>query len=108
MPTIETSIAKLANAINNLIVRHDNITGSSSQKGHVQAGGVPQSIGTSLNAGTDNGYYARADHVHTVNTSNITDSHAYNNIGTNQNVSQQAINSAINQKIGEAITYINQ
>ena len=69
--TGSTKIISLANKIKDLITTHENKTGSSSQKGHVQAGGTPQTIGQSLAAGTDNGYYARADHVHTVNYSNI-------------------------------------
>ena len=69
--TGSTKIVSLANKIKELITTHENKTGSSLQKGHVQAGGAPQTIGKSLSAGTDNGYYARADHVHTVDYSNI-------------------------------------
>lgn len=72
-------IQSLATAIINLITTHSNLTGSSLQKGHVQAGGAPQTIGTSLSAGTDNGYYARADHVHTVDYSNIQNKHTADN-----------------------------
>ena len=53
--------------ISSLLSNHLNIRGSSEQFGHVKAGGVPQQISTSAGAaGTDNGYYARADHVHKV------------------------------------------
>lgn len=68
---IPAKIVELASAIINLVTTHENKTGSSTQKGHVQAGSAPQTIGTSLSAGTDNGYYARADHVHTVDYSNV-------------------------------------
>lgn len=66
-----TKINSLATKIKGLISTHEAKTGSSLQKGHVQAGGAPQTIGKNLSAGTDNGYYARADHVHTVDFSNI-------------------------------------
>ncbi len=66
-----SKIQALANQIKQLITNHANITATSSQKGHSQAGGVPQAIGDSLSAGTDNGYYSRADHVHTVDYSKI-------------------------------------
>lgn len=66
-----TRINSLATKIKGLISTHEAKTGSSLQKGHVQAGGAPQTIGKTLSAGTDNGYYARADHVHTVDFSNI-------------------------------------
>lgn len=111
MSLSETAIAKinsLANAITNLITTHYNLTSSSQQKGHSQAGGAPQTIGDSLSAGTDNGFYARADHVHTAQTSHVTDTNAYSNLQTNANATQAQINSAINTKIGEAIAYINQ
>lgn len=102
-----TKITALAIAITNLITTHYNLTGSSQQKGHVQAGGAPQGIGTSLSAGTDNGYYARADHVHTAKTENIKDDNAYTNLGISANASQEEINQAINDVIGDAIAYIN-
>lgn len=70
-----TIINNLATAISdkitNTLETHENKTSSSTQKGHSQAGSAPQTIGTSLSAGTDNGYYARADHVHTVDYSNV-------------------------------------
>lgn len=100
-------ITSLATAITNLITTHYNLTGSSQQKGHVQAGSTPQAIGDSLAAGTDNGFYARADHVHSASTAHVKDTNAYANLGTNTNASQQAINQAINSKIGDAIDYIN-
>ena len=92
-------ILALASAITNLITSHYNITGSSQQKGHTQAGGAPQSIGDSLSAGTDNGYYARADHVHTATTSHVKDTNAYSNLNISANSTQQQINYAINQRI---------
>ena len=69
--TGSTKITQLANKLKGLLTIHENKTGSSTQKGHVQAGGAPQGIGTTLQAGTDNGYYARADHVHTVDYNNV-------------------------------------
>ena len=78
--TISQKIINLATSITNLITQHSNITGSSQEKGHVQAGGAPQSIGDSLTAGTDNGYYARADHVNTATTQHITDTNSYSNL----------------------------
>jgi len=39
-------ITALATAITNLITTHYNLTGSSQQKGHVQAGSTPQAIGS--------------------------------------------------------------
>ena len=71
--SIPAKITQLASAIIGLITTHENKTGSSLQKGHVRAGGAPQTIGESLSAGTDNGYYARADHVHTVSYNNISE-----------------------------------
>ena len=86
----QEKIDNVVNAIKGLITEHHNITGSSSKKGHVQAGGVPQEIGTSLSAGTDNGFYARADHIHTTSYNNLKDvpetfpptdhTHSYNDI----------------------------
>jgi len=104
----QTIVTSLVNAIKGQISSHYNITGNSSTKGHVQAGGVPQSIGDSLSAGTDNGYYARADHVHTVQTSHVTDTSTYPNIGTSQNAKQNEINSAIDEKIGRIPTSTSQ
>lgn len=75
----QTKLQQLAQSIKNLISSHYAITGSSSKKGHVQAGSTPQSIGTSLSAGTDNGYYARADHVHTVSYDKISGTPNLNN-----------------------------
>ena len=105
--SLSSAITSLKNAINKLVTDHSNVTSNSSRKGHSMAGGVPQQIGTSLSAGTDNGYYARADHVHTATTTNITDTNAYNNLGTSANANQAAINSAINSKIGNVITFFN-
>lgn len=92
-------IQNLASAIINLITEHASTQSSSTTQGHSKAGGVPQSIGKNLNAGTDNGYYARADHVHTASTDNITDNNAYNILGTAKNSTQQEINQAINNAI---------
>ena len=105
--TAAQKIVSLATAITNLITTHYNITSSSSTKGHSKAGGAPQTIGDSLSAGTDNGFYARADHVHTATTEHVSDTSAYANLGTSANASQKAINQAINGKIGDAISYIN-
>ena len=76
--SLQTKIEALATKINNRIsslsnkiTTHEEKTSSNLQKGHAQAGGTPQTIGTSLSAGTDNGYYARADHVHTVKFNKI-------------------------------------
>ena len=102
-----TRIQRLAQSIRDLVITHSNVTGSSLQKGYVQAGGAPQTIGTSISAGTDNGFYARADHVHTATTANITDSNSYSNLGVSSQSNQQAINRAIDSAIGDAIDYIN-
>lgn len=89
--SIDNVCNAIVNKINNLISTHNNDTNSHPDKapknhasssttygksssqnyGHAKAGGSPQAIGTSLAAGTDNGIYARADHVHTVAYSNI-------------------------------------
>ena len=66
-----TKITNLANMIVGLVSTHENKTSSSSQKGHSQAGSTPQALGKNLAAGTDNGFYARADHVHTVSYDNV-------------------------------------
>ena len=97
--TILTPVEKVAQAIKDLINTHANTTSSSSTKGHTQAGGIPQSIGTSSSAGTDNGYYARADHIHTAQTDNIIDTHSYSKLNITSNSSQAQINAAINNKI---------
>lgn len=74
--SLPETIANFANSITNIIDRkirkHNNSHGSSSDFGHVKAGGTPRPIGTTLSAGTDNGYYARADHIHTATIANIT------------------------------------
>ena len=73
----KSKITYLTTSIRNFVAReitaHANTTANNSTKGHVKAGGVPQSIGTTLSAGTDNGYYARADHIHTASYNNLTD-----------------------------------
>lgn len=109
--TAAQKIEALASAIINLITTHSNITGSSQTKGHVQAGGAPQSIGTSLSAGTDNGYYARADHVHTVNYNNVSGTPTIaDNLLTNDatQVLSAKQGKVLNDMIGDAISYINQ
>lgn len=73
----KTKITNFANSIKNFVTQeitnHANITANSSTKGHVQAGGIPQNISTTASAGTDNGYYARADHVHKASFNNLAD-----------------------------------
>ena len=68
-------VLDLALAIKSFVVEkittHEGKTSSTQQKGHSYAGGAPQPIGQNIQAGTDNGYYARADHVHTVDFANI-------------------------------------
>ena len=74
--SMKQAITNVTTSISNIIDRkisaHDNHA-SSTNFGHVKAGGAPQSIGTTVSAGTDNGYYARADHVHTCSYNNLTD-----------------------------------
>lgn len=69
--TNNNKIKALAAALKNLVTTHESKKGSSQEAGHVQAGGAPQEIGDNINAGTDNGYYARADHVHTVDYNKV-------------------------------------
>ena len=69
--TITTLTTSISNIIDRKISNHDTHA-SSTNFGHAKAGGVPQTIGTSSSAGTDNGYYARADHVHTCSYNNLT------------------------------------
>lgn len=73
----QSILSNVANSIKNLILTeiddHSNTTANSTTKGHVKAGGVPQNVSTTASAGTDNGYYARADHVHTCSYNNLTD-----------------------------------
>lgn len=61
----------VTNIVTEKISTHEEKTSSTQQKGHSYAGGTPQPIGQNIQAGTDNGYYARADHVHTVDFQNI-------------------------------------
>lgn len=70
--TITNLTTSISNIIDRKISAHDTHA-SSTNFGHVKAGGAPQTIGTSSSAGTDNGYYARADHVHTCSYNNLTD-----------------------------------
>lgn len=66
---IERIKTAIKDKINNAIANHYSITGSSSKTGHVQAGGVPSNISnSSASAGDDDGKYARANHVHKVDT----------------------------------------
>ena len=63
-----TKIQALANKIKELITTHANVTANSSTKGHVQSSNLVKDVrvdGTS-NVGTDNGYYALADHEHKI------------------------------------------
>ena len=109
--TAKNKINSLAAQITSLVSTHAGITGSSSTKGHVQAGGTPQAIGNSLSAGTDNGYYARADHVHTVSYSNISGTPTIaDNLSTNDatQVLSAKQGKILNDLIGDAISYINQ
>lgn len=73
----KTKITNFANSIKNFVTQeitnHANITANNSTKGHVQAGGIPQNISTTASAGTDNGYYARADHIHKASFNNLAD-----------------------------------
>lgn len=69
--TITNLTASISNIIDRKIAAHDTHA-SSTNFGHVKAGGAAQTIGTSSSAGTDNGYYARADHVHTCSYGNLT------------------------------------
>lgn len=72
--SIITNISNgIKNLISNEISEHSNTTANSSTKGHVQAGGVPQNVSTTASAGTDNGCYARADHVHKASFNNLAD-----------------------------------
>lgn len=96
-----TSINALATKLKGMITTHENKTSSTTVKGHAQAGGAPQAIGTSLNAGTDNGYYARADHVHTVDYDNIL------NTPDNDYLTEEEVMALIDLAIGDAVEYIN-
>lgn len=71
---INNAVSKIKAQIQHDIETHSGSTGSSSNFGHVKAGGAPQDIdttGTSA-SGTDNGYYARADHKHKIATASTT------------------------------------
>ena len=56
-------------------IEEHNVVANSSRTGHVQAGSSPQDINTleTSSAGTDNGYYARADHVHKIAIASTTE-----------------------------------
>lgn len=130
--------AQILGDVEDKIEDHDVIA-NSSRTGHVQAGGSPQDInlsGTS-SPGTDNGYYARADHVHKIST-NSSNSGKYLKVDSDGSIicdvvsggsnsvttstvtnstslpnlggtftTQDAINQAIDSQIGTAIAYIN-
>ena len=84
--------AQILGDVEDKIEDHDVIA-NSSRTGHVQAGGSPQDInlsGTS-SPGTDNGYYARADHVHKIST-NSSNSGKYLKVDTNGSIICDVIN----------------
>lgn len=105
--TLTNFITSIRNYVSTEITNHANTTSSSETKGHVKAGGVPQNISSSGAAGTDNGYYARADHVHKASFNDLADkpstfipsahTHTINNI-TN-------LQSALNDKADEEHTH---
>lgn len=104
--------AQILGDVEDKIENHD-VVANSSRTGHVQAGGSPQDInlsGTS-SPGTDNGYYARADHVHTVNYNNVSGTPTIaDNLLTNDatQVLSAKQGKVLNDMIGDAISYINQ
>ena len=67
------AVSNLATKIKKLVSDHAAIKGNGSTFGHVKASdsSLIRPIGDSLEVGTDNNQYARADHVHTVTYSNI-------------------------------------
>ncbi len=95
----KSKITNLTTSIRNFVTReittHANTTANSSTKGHVQAGGVPQNVSTTASAGTDNGYYARADHVHKASFDDLADvpssftpaSHSHGNLKNDGTIS---------------------
>jgi len=107
--TFSDKITKVKNAIVNLIAVHENKTGSSSQKGHVQAStnaGYADVSGGAV--GTDNGLYARADHQHTLSSAYATSSHSHGNlqsdgsVGTSNNESKNVVTDASGKITTEA------
>lgn len=70
---ITNFINSITSKIDNKISDHNNVHGSTSNFGHTKAGGVPQNISSVGSAGTDNGYYARADHVHKASFNDLAD-----------------------------------
>ena len=74
----KSKITNLTTSIRNFVTReittHANTTANSSTKGHVQSSNnAPQPINSTSSRGTDNGYFALADHVHTASYNNLTD-----------------------------------
>lgn len=74
----KSKITNLTTSIRNFVTReittHANTTANSSTKGHVQsATNPPQDVSNTSAIGTDNGYYARADHVHKASFDDLAD-----------------------------------
>ena len=67
------AVSNLATKIKKLVSDHAAIKGNGSTFGHVKASdsSLIKPIGDTLEVGTDNNQYARADHVHTVTYSKI-------------------------------------
>ena len=67
------AVSNLATKIKKLVSDHAAIKGNGSTFGHVKASdsSLIRPIGDTLEVGTDNNQYARADHVHTVTYSKI-------------------------------------
>lgn len=95
--SIVTNIATgIKNLITNEISNHANTTANSSTKGHVQsATNPPQDISNTSAIGTDNGCYARADHVHKASFDDLADvpssftpaSHSHGNLKNDGTIS---------------------
>ena len=72
--TITNFITSIRNLISTEVEEHANTTANSLAKGHVQSSNnAPQPINSTSSRGTDNGYFALADHVHTASYNNLTD-----------------------------------
>lgn len=106
-----TKIAKvkiaLTNFIDGKIATHDSKTGSSQQKGHVQASsqaGLKDVSGGA--AGTDNGVYARADHQHVLSDAYATANHthsSYENPTIDNALSSTSTNAVQNKVVNTAL-----
>lgn len=66
-------IISITSTIDAKIHNHNDSHGSSANFGHTKAGGVPKNVSSIASAGTDNGYYARADHVHKASYNGLSD-----------------------------------